>query len=1064
MSVSVVHPYQWSTPDSQYFLTFNGESDELNVFESKYSTNNFSYKNVTVPFLSSIKYMQCFDYSPIDKGSVAVGTSSGNVVVSNILFEKKTLLIESTPNDRSCNTVSFSTNGLLAAGYDKVRSSCSLKVYDISRHSKSYTTDIYSAVPGELARSVSFIPDEPNSLICGSYKFLRGFDIRANMSVFSFGTTYLDGITVDPLNTNYFATRNEKGHVRVWDRRRMASGGSSSDFLLSINPFGEKCDFWSFRMSTTRTGEFSLLNPTGDGIKRWQTGNVPELVRSLPIPTSPEQNTTTNTSTTPSNQTNNIKIPPHLFISYISQTKISSKELELNQEQEPQNPIVSFDYLPDLKHSSQIGFICFHENGELSRFKVVESSLAVQFDPYNVFAFSDNNKIVFKKPYNLSHSLLSSQVSSIIDKDDDSTNQNRLESTFAESLALDDMSNEDSEFGDDSFNDGSTSQIHSTVSNMPNSQHAVQYTLERDISVTIRKMVMNGYSMNCEKNVELLETLIPEFSRHDKLISAWQWIGRAKKGRSQLIAGSIDFSFEGVMGIWQGYEWISKRKKKGSYTQRDFDLAVSQILTGLEMGKKKRIFTIIAQPNQSKRNLRQLCLRAAGWNFDESQLEPMLQQFEADGQYEKAAGWAVFHGNVNRAVQSLAKSKLPKHRMMSAAIAGYDGYKRTTMNTPWKDLCRNMATSLDNPYMRAVFGFIADGDWSEVLEEASLPLNERLGIALRFYKDNELNAYLNKLTLSVTRNGDIDGVILTGLTPMALDLFQSYVDKTTDVQTAALAISFAYPLYFEDERPMHWIECYRNLLNSWKLYAKRSMFDIARARASRTTEGRLTGKIVPRQVYLSCHNCKGAIGNEAVSSNDSKPSNFNSGMMGPIVGRVNSNIDNGSNNMFSKTGPVFSLTPQQYSISQLKGNSDPANTNVRCPHCNYPLPRCAVCLLPLGSMPPRMGNTNSLDSFQDMVIGYSQEDDSKNYIKRRRSRDSNDLGSADTLENSQNADNTNSASSRDTVSNNKFDRYFIFCLSCSHGMHACHAKEWFSKHTLCAVPDCDCPCTKYQSS
>jgi len=35
---------------------------------------------------------------------------------------------------------------------------------------------------------------------------------------------------------------------------------------------------------------------------------------------------------------------------------------------------------------------------------------------------------------------------------------------------------------------------------------------------------------------------------------------------------------------------------------------------------------------------------------------------------------------------------------------------------------------------------------------------------------------------------------------------------------------------------------------------------------------------------------------------------------------------------------------------------------------------------------------------------------------------------------------------------------FNFCLSCNHGMHAGHAKEWFERHTVCPVPDCECSC------
>ena len=49
-----------------------------------------------------------------------------------------------------------------------------------------------------------------------------------------------------------------------------------------------------------------------------------------------------------------------------------------------------------------------------------------------------------------------------------------------------------------------------------------------------------------------------------------------------------------------------------------------------------------------------------------------------------------------------------------------------------------MALELDDPYLRAIFAFIADDDWWDVLDESSLSLRERLGIALCFLSDKDL--------------------------------------------------------------------------------------------------------------------------------------------------------------------------------------------------------------------------------------------------------------------------------------------------------------------------------------
>lgn len=1040
MNAGIVHPYEWTTSDTQYFLAFNKGSESLNIFKSPL-TDSYSCKKITeVPFFF-LKDIQCFDYWSSEKGCVAVGSLSGDIRVSNLLTDKKPILIQSNPKDRSCNTVSFSRTGLLAAGYERVRSSCSLKIYDIRRLSKSHAVEIYSTVPGEPTRSVSFVKNEPHSLIGGVFKHLKGFDTRVNAPVFSFATTHLLEITTDPLNSNYFSSHNDKGNIRIWDRRYLIPNGSSSDYSLSISPFGKDIGICPFQMSNNVSGEFSSLNPTGNEIKRWKIGQVPEITRSKATFVSKVQHQNIISTTESSGNDSQIKINSHLFVSSIIITKIPNSELGTNND----NPVVSFDYVPNMKNPKQVEFVCLYSNNQLCRFKTIEIPSAVKFDSSTNVAISNFDHITFHGPRK------NTRPQSLADECSVSAKRNNksLSPTTPQLmriLILDDESKEENEHDVSNSCTNTKSEINSTLSNRSNtSLHTLEYILERDVSATMQSLAINGYSMDCDKNIQLLRLQTLHFSQSDKLVSAWEWIRYVKNDRSRQIFGSVDFSFEGVLGIWLGYNWIFKKSKNSSFTQDDFDMAVSQILKSLGLGQKKRIYTKVLRSDQSKRNLRQLCLRAAGWDFDESQLESKLQELESQGLFEKAAGWAVFHGNVNRAVEALAKSQMPKHRMISAAIAGYDGYRRTKINTPWKDLCRNMGSSLENPYLRTIFGFIADGDWSEVLEQSTLPLNELLGIALRFYQDDELSTYLKRLTSNVVKNGDLDGIILTGLTPMALDLFQSYVNKTADVQTASLVISFAYPLYFQDERPMYWIECYKSLLNSWRLFAKRSMFDISRARASKLPESPITLNNLPRQVYLSCHNCKGVIGNDTVSFNTSTSLNDQKNKGTPIK-CVMSSVDNISSNRHLKSVP-FQSSPRLMA-SCFKETNHLANSNIKCPHCNYPLPKCAVCLLPLGAVFPRIG-INTLASFQNLSIGTNTRHDPK--MTKGHNQDPH--------EQERNAGVGIKTTHPDGENNS--DRYFIFCLSCSHGMHACHAKEWFLKHQVCAVPDCNCICTKY---
>src|SRR5690606_1509108 len=145
--------------------------------------------------------------------------------------------------------------------------------------------------------------------------------------------------------------------------------------------------------------------------------------------------------------------------------------------------------------------------------------------------------------------------------------------------------------------------------------------------------------------------------------------------------------------------------------------------------------------------------------------------------------------------------------------------------------------------------------WEEVLDQIGLPLRERIGIALRWLEDEKLTNFLDEATKAVIDNGDLDGIILTGVTEQAVALLQVYINRTADVQTAALVASFGCPKYFKDERVEYWVESYRNLLNSWQMFHARARFDVARGKASKDRHGNMVLEAPQKQVYVRCANC-----------------------------------------------------------------------------------------------------------------------------------------------------------------------------------------------------------------
>jgi WD repeat-containing protein mio len=155
---------------------------------------------------------------------------------------------------------------------------------------------------------------------------------------------------------------------------------------------------------------------------------------------------------------------------------------------------------------------------------------------------------------------------------------------------------------------------------------------------------------------------------------------------------------------------------------------------------------------------------------------------------------------------------------------------------------------------------LTSSDWSEVLEEEALPFKERLAIALQFLDDNGLSSYLRRTKESCSTRGDIEGIIITGLTPMGMDILQSYVDRTGDVQTAAILSSFMSSSGLVGPRAKRWLDAYRNLLDGLRLFHHRVNFDVERGRLLQEDRGQegwggSESANVQRQILIRCSYC-----------------------------------------------------------------------------------------------------------------------------------------------------------------------------------------------------------------
>lgn len=231
---------------------------------------------------------------------------------------------------------------------------------------------------------------------------------------------------------------------------------------------------------------------------------------------------------------------------------------------------------------------------------------------------------------------------------------------------------------------------------------------------------------------------------------------------------------------------------------------------------------------------------------------------------------------------------------------------------------------LEDSYFRAMLTYLALGDWGDVLEEEHIPLRERLAIALQFLEDDALSAYLRRVAEASVTHGDVEGIIVTGLTAAGIQLLQNYVDRTGDMQTAAILGAYVHPHQLKDVRVDRWLDAYRDLLDGWKFFHHRCQLDIDRGQMLQEftqDADREPIRLVLPQILIRCNYCNKVISEPRGASG--------------AANRVSASFR-------------FLNTAEPLTLQEMKATA--------CPFCSRPLPRCSICLMTLGIIPDSARN------------------------------------------------------------------------------------------------------------
>lgn len=213
-------------------------------------------------------------------------------------------------------------------------------------------------------------------------------------------------------------------------------------------------------------------------------------------------------------------------------------------------------------------------------------------------------------------------------------------------------------------------------------------SLEKDISITMRKRAVEGYGLDPIRNRRMV--------KETGLNELWNWVDHAAtiSAGGRAFVNEYDFGFKGVLSILRGFPphentsspipstlqeasgkrgstIISRRNKaisqrtghagivddvKSSIKKGDAnrDQEAAYVRACAAMNKKNGVtpFTISSRPAQ-----RQLALASIGPDFANGDVASVIRRYEQHNQPEKAAAWALFSGNIELAIRSLKANK-----------------------------------------------------------------------------------------------------------------------------------------------------------------------------------------------------------------------------------------------------------------------------------------------------------------------------------------------------------------------------------------------------------------------
>ena len=1058
---------RWSTHstslDRQFlYVDVTGRSIRLCRVTSS-SLTKLTYE--TVATHTRVPAFRAFDWSPANPALVAVGQSSGEATVVRIDDGSEAAISFPIRSQRLCNAVALNTQGLLAAGLDKVRNDFCLNIWDLNQRvpsiagpgtygfssDKGHVDPYAKLASSEPITSIKFFVDQPQTLVAGvKAQFVRLYDLREphGSATLQFATRCVHNLAIDPCDENYIAScmPTNDPTISVWDRRvgsrshLQGSSFSSSDSnssgpLLELKSIADaQGSIWSLRFAKSRRGCLGMLTSTGQ-FKTFEFGKeyITEADRR-----EREQNWGPGW---------NEYQPDEIFVERIQEIEPPYHVARAARKENKR--MVSFDFISNDDDDDELagaGLISIADDGDIRVSGTGHPKLASSFSQFTAtprFYISNQSK--------------------------------EPDSDLPPPISLHDKNVK-------------PSQAH---------PKRARFSKFPDSMRLFRERCAKGYRFDASKNKAIL-------GRDSNLSTFWRLVQHfTTLARSSTLSDDqLDFSFLGVHSIWMDEVGIPS-----PYTTRRIDPSThpppNPSKTTQSLAAALRLLALTPSPQTSYLDHRRLCLFISGQQRSPTNLENKVDKLSRRNQPTKAAAFALFASQPKMAIQALRKSSSESHKMLAMAIASSRSRLKRTRRSEggsssgedseneWEKTLTSLLGSIppahEDPYAHAIVLTIRHGTpaHSSIIEnsEVPLPLRDRVSIAIHHLPDEELTTFISKLTKSCISQGDLEGILLTGLaTPGALSLFSNYISRTGDVQTAILALTPVIPRYLSDPTTSRlfesWREEYRTQMQIWDLKFQRVKFDVTGRKLAVSRTGVPLIPPAKTQVSINCTYCQQSVtqfpapAKPGYSAQDSTTDDANDteGGLAVTAGNV------------SKPGPVpTTITSRRTPRSNPLASAKAAAVGTICPKCGRSLPRCGICELPLGMPDPtyiKPLHTNHLvqSSRSTLKTGVATNGTENATDPSKRgsilsTATAKPIASSSTVKPSQPEERSEEKPTpQPEVDGNQpngnwdevMSKFITFCVSCGHGFHAKHAREWFSiaGHKVCPVADCPCPCDR----